>query len=55
MPAQQMCISLEGLIFKGWTSATQGFQQSYPQKIWIAFKASKNQALTANFEKIIDP
>jgi hypothetical protein len=47
-----MGTALEGLIFKGWAWAPQGFQQSYPQKIWTTFKALKNQALTANFEKI---
>ena len=50
-----MGIVTEGLIFKGLARITPGFQQSYPQKFWMTFKAQKNQALTANFKKIIKP
>jgi len=34
-----MGISMEGLIFKGFSPPGPGFQQSYPQKIWMSFKA----------------
>jgi hypothetical protein len=42
----------EGLILKGSRRMLPGFQQSYPQKIWMPFKVLKNQALSDNFEKV---
>lgn len=50
-----MGIVTEGLIFKALARITPGFQQSYPQKIWAADKALKNQGLIVNFEKIDKP
>jgi len=47
-----MGILTEGLNLKAWRFATPTFQQSYPQKIWIAFKVHQNQALTSQTEKI---
>jgi len=38
-----MCNLLEGLIFKASSASRPGFQQSYPQFFWIAFKVLKNQ------------
>jgi len=45
----------EGLIFKGLARIGTGFQQSYPQKIWMTLKIQINQSLTNNFEKIGKP
>jgi hypothetical protein len=48
-----MGILLEGLIFKGLRPIKPSFQQSYPQESWTSLEPFKNQALTANSEKII--
>ena len=55
MSAHRMGNVTEGLIFKGLARIDPGFQQSYPQKFWIADKPLKNQGLIVNFEKIDKP
>ncbi|WP_208943405.1 hypothetical protein [Paracidovorax avenae] len=36
---------MEARVFKGLRAVRSGYQQSYPQKLWISPKPSSNQAL----------
>jgi hypothetical protein len=38
-------IPAEALIFKAWQRVGLRYQQSYPQELWMAFKALANQRL----------
>jgi hypothetical protein len=39
----------KAFVYKACTRAAPGYQQSYPQKIWMTFKALTDQALKPDF------